>query len=1162
MATARKWKSREDAQDRWHRPHRLSTTLTPAQELLVVELRRTLLLPLDDLLAMIREFINGEVSRSGLDRCLRRHGVSDLKSLQPQIEGQPKPLKTFKDYEPGFLHIDTKYLPQMPDETYRRYLFVAIDRATRWVFMRTYRDQTDRSSTDFLPRLKGVALMKIRPSSPTTAASSPTDSRAPPSLLLVSMYSTWHASPWAYSTACARRDTPRPTAWSSVSTAASARSSVKPDSPQRPIWTPRSSTICQPTTTSFPSERSSTKRRFRRYKLGNSPNQTYSSSGFSNKRDLTGPRWAVIAGPGAATTEGAERKAGCPLVHGDRSLPGSCDSADTVVPASLRERPLTSAGGIASALSRHAGTGAHRHRSSQGTGAQGMPGRLPDGDLPSHRAARLSTVQTRRCEAQEDAKNSILMVTRHIQPSVKKKEPSEFFEFTVDAALLKELGERLVGKPHIALAELVKNAYDADATKVRITFEPDAIEVADNGDGMSKAEFQQFWMRVGTTHKQDSPVTPLFKRKVSGSKGVGRLSVQFLGNSLSLWSVSRTSTSVAFRAEVDWRKAQRSASLVKSGANVFRSSTNGILPDDFSHGTRLRIEGLNQTWDAEGLRNLARELWFLRPPKPLGNRIEQKDRFDIELEGAAEEERAAFDAQLDKAFKSWIAEIRGSIKGGRKKRSATVTVTFSDGLTDTKSYPLPSAALDQADFQIRVYKLSGKQAGGISVGEARDYFRRFGGVHIYDQDFRLPFYGGEGEDWLRLEYDHSHRLMVSKLVPEELKGKGDLRDLPTNGRIFGIVRVSTSHERVAAPEADRAKGTYLNIQVTRDRFIDNNSMSDLRELIRWGLDYYSYLASAKKYRVSNPGGAEPFKPTEPVFDELRQRLADLRSDVPPQAVVQLERIGSQVEELFDLEQRREQRFHRERVLLGALATAGMGAIALEHELGKELTALRNAIDGLASIEASPGVAKVKKALQALMTRITDARKLLSPLMEPENRDHVAAMKIKPLVDGIVGDLRPLLRSMKVDTNDVDPEVRLPAATRAAWMAILQNVIVNAMNATIETSSKRIRIWTRHEPGQRRASLRVEDSGVGVDLDDADELFEPFERKLELSPDRKRLGLGGVGLGLTIVRMVAESVECQVRFVEPSDGMSTAFELSWKVDDANTPPSNPHRRRRA
>ena len=162
VATVRKWKGREEAQDRSHRPHKLSTTLTPAQEVLAVELRRTVLLPLDDLLVVIREFINPDVSRSGLDRCLRRHGVSDLKSLVPKIEGQPRVVKTFKDYEPGFVHIDIKYLPQMPGETHRRYLFVAIDRATRWVFMRTYRDQSDRSSTDFLRRLKRAAPMKIK----------------------------------------------------------------------------------------------------------------------------------------------------------------------------------------------------------------------------------------------------------------------------------------------------------------------------------------------------------------------------------------------------------------------------------------------------------------------------------------------------------------------------------------------------------------------------------------------------------------------------------------------------------------------------------------------------------------------------------------------------------------------------------------------------------------------------------------------------------------------------------------------------------------------------------------------------------------------------------------------------------------------------------------
>ena len=77
VATARKWKSRDDTHDRSHRPHTLSTTLTRAQELPAVEVRRTLLLPLDDLLSITREFINPSVSRSGLDRCLRRHGIPE-----------------------------------------------------------------------------------------------------------------------------------------------------------------------------------------------------------------------------------------------------------------------------------------------------------------------------------------------------------------------------------------------------------------------------------------------------------------------------------------------------------------------------------------------------------------------------------------------------------------------------------------------------------------------------------------------------------------------------------------------------------------------------------------------------------------------------------------------------------------------------------------------------------------------------------------------------------------------------------------------------------------------------------------------------------------------------------------------------------------------------
>jgi hypothetical protein len=151
--TIAKWQKRESVEDKSHRPDTLHTTLSAAQEMIVVELRLTLLLPTDDLPAIVTEFINPAVSRSGLGRCLRRHGVSNLKALIPQSESEVAGKKSFKDYEPGYLHIDIKYLPRMPDEEQRRYLFVAIDRATRWVFIDIYEDQTDKSSTDFLSKV-------------------------------------------------------------------------------------------------------------------------------------------------------------------------------------------------------------------------------------------------------------------------------------------------------------------------------------------------------------------------------------------------------------------------------------------------------------------------------------------------------------------------------------------------------------------------------------------------------------------------------------------------------------------------------------------------------------------------------------------------------------------------------------------------------------------------------------------------------------------------------------------------------------------------------------------------------------------------------------------------------------------------------------------------
>lgn len=162
--TAEKWQSRAatgEVHDRSHTAHRLQTTLTEAQGAIVVHLRKTLQLPLDDLLLVTQEFISAAASRSAIDRLLRRHGVSRLdKAVEAKDSSKPA-WKPFKAYEPGFVHVDVKYLPKMIDQDRRQYLFVAIDRATRWVHIACYDEKTAANAERFLKDLHEACPVKI-----------------------------------------------------------------------------------------------------------------------------------------------------------------------------------------------------------------------------------------------------------------------------------------------------------------------------------------------------------------------------------------------------------------------------------------------------------------------------------------------------------------------------------------------------------------------------------------------------------------------------------------------------------------------------------------------------------------------------------------------------------------------------------------------------------------------------------------------------------------------------------------------------------------------------------------------------------------------------------------------------------------------------------------
>ena len=116
---------------------------------------------------------------------------------------------------------------------------------------------------------------------------------------------------------------------------------------------------------------------------------------------------------------------------------------------------------------------------------------------------------------------------------------TDSIRFSVDAHHINRLGLELVAKQETALSELIKNAYDADATKVEVTFknhdEPGGqLTIRDNGSGMSAEVIKQTWMRISTNDKEKNPISFLYRRSKAGKKGIGRFAVQRLGTKLTL----------------------------------------------------------------------------------------------------------------------------------------------------------------------------------------------------------------------------------------------------------------------------------------------------------------------------------------------------------------------------------------------------------------------------------------------------------------------------------------------------------------------------------------------------------------------------------------------------------------------------------------------------
>jgi len=151
-ATISKWKNREEIEDISSKPRKIVYALNDIEQSLVISIRQTTWLPLDEVWEMLLD-MNQNITRSSVYRTFCRKEINKV----PQKEREKA--KIFKEYDPGFLHIDVTYLPKF--EGQKTYLFVAIDRATRTLFFKVYDAKTAENAEDFMDKCLDFFPFKI-----------------------------------------------------------------------------------------------------------------------------------------------------------------------------------------------------------------------------------------------------------------------------------------------------------------------------------------------------------------------------------------------------------------------------------------------------------------------------------------------------------------------------------------------------------------------------------------------------------------------------------------------------------------------------------------------------------------------------------------------------------------------------------------------------------------------------------------------------------------------------------------------------------------------------------------------------------------------------------------------------------------------------------------
>lgn len=727
----------------------------------------------------------------------------------------------------------------------------------------------------------------------------------------------------------------------------------------------------------------------------------------------------------------------------------------------------------------------------------------------------------------------------------------DLVSFEVDSSLLVQLGEQLVARRSIALAELIKNAYDADATRVRVVMQSvttarGSILVDDDGVGMTLDDLRRGWMRVATTAKANEPISTKFGRARAGSKGIGRFAARRLGQKLLLSSTAQYPDGAKRCVEIafDWQRD------FVPGTDLGSTRVRFVLRDvgaKASTGTALLIENLDcETWAPSDVQDLQRDLLSLTPPFDIAPPLHSESSGHADPGFSVSLEAPEF-PDLEGELKDHLLEAAWGVLSGhvgadaRPHFSLTVSETKEHLEFSPEDVVYPSVGPITLSVHFLVYRAEAFRGLAFGSRDARRYGGDFGGIRLYIDGFRVFPYGDPGDDWLQLDFFRARRLhstqsilgsRVSDVLDASVGRAGTDRGLlltPGNNQLFGAVMAS----RTTSP------GIITN--VSREQVLENDAFGELRHFAQLGIFWmtlqYARLTSTRRKKEKT--GRE--SPSQLIAAAQKAVAGTVLDASTKQAVLsELQRAGAAVED------EREQHISQIQ-LLRVMSATGAALSIFNHQIGTiglTLLAIQNDLSGLQDYILQGGRDLYASTLHSVETAtrlFTEQQSQLSALLEQRYRARAVRINLHELVDDVFRPLRSYCADQAIGLqNGVPSGLMSPAMYRAELYAVIMHLATNAIKAVEQVRDRAIVVRARNESGT--IIVQMLDTGVGLDRSKRDEVFDYF---VSYSTPHQVLGIG-TGIGLAVVRDTVEDYAGTVHFVDAEPPWKTCIELRLPV----------------